>query len=505
MTMPLRSLAHRAQDGPHGDLEALLVRMAQRNYPESMPVLASYWLKTVYAAGHKRSWWKELNGLFKRTLEQPEWTGTAREALQDIQTWIEQAVIHGDRIPTPAARQDETTRRNRMREGAAAYACRLLNQSLSAEISWILVNESDSAAFSQESGIPVLATAKALERLLVRERFSQEALEALLQCELSPRDAYPGDIEIMRDVVLALLGRVWAPVASAMPAIVLAAESPLPANYPDLVRQAVLLAGQGTPELHVPLGSEQALAILQGEKVRVGSILVTMDGRWWEAETLESGDQYSVVYKPGGVLRIDNTADHARLHVPWPDTQLRWSGGVHFGVPFEIFGREWNARSWETDGERTWLHLMFSRTLPIVESLPSAEQAERHSRPAMVDMAWAALENAIAAGISQRSMEPIDQLRRSEMIPLGRAIYGLAESVMNPWLPKGERIRTQLRAIRYLEAEGSLQYGRVPWRILPPLVQKEFLRKRSDSTLRDLLRAVFDDLPGSLSGTSQAA
>ena len=35
---------------PETEVEALLARMRQRLYPETIPVLASYWLKTVYAA-----------------------------------------------------------------------------------------------------------------------------------------------------------------------------------------------------------------------------------------------------------------------------------------------------------------------------------------------------------------------------------------------------------------------------------------------------------------------
>ena len=50
------------------DLEALLARMHQRLYPETIPVLASYWLKTVYASGYELRWWQELNGLLKRSL-----------------------------------------------------------------------------------------------------------------------------------------------------------------------------------------------------------------------------------------------------------------------------------------------------------------------------------------------------------------------------------------------------------------------------------------------------
>jgi hypothetical protein len=55
---------------PQSEVDALLTRMRQRLYPETIPVLASYWLKTVYAAGHERAWWKELNDLLRQVLRE---------------------------------------------------------------------------------------------------------------------------------------------------------------------------------------------------------------------------------------------------------------------------------------------------------------------------------------------------------------------------------------------------------------------------------------------------
>ena len=120
----------------------------------------------------------------------------------------------------------------------------------------------------------------------------------------------------------------------------------------------------------MPIGAAQASEILKGDPVRIASVIVTMDGRCWMSESLQSGEQHSVIYKPWGRLRIDLSADHAKLVVPWPDPQLHWPGTVHFRDPFEIFGREWHESSWEMDGESAWLHLVFSRTLPIAEIQP---------------------------------------------------------------------------------------------------------------------------------------
>ena len=479
------------------DLEALLVRMRHRLYPETIPVLASYWLKSVYACGHKRGWWRELSELLEQALREEFLNSPAREALIEIQTWIQRNILLNGKMPGPVPQRLQPFRSSLRPERLAPYIGRLLNQWLSGEIARLLVDESESAIPS-EDGIPVLAVGRALERLLVRERLSPGSLEMLLQPELlSPEYVYPADAEILRDVVLALLGRTQAPKPLVMPATVLsvAAGSSLPANYREAVHNASYIQRQESEQIRVPIAAAEALEILQGDPVRIGSIIVTMDGRWWESETLESGDQYSVVYKPGGRLRIDYSGDHAKLDVPCPNTRLDWSGVVRFQDPFEIFGREWKVSSWETEGDRSWLHLVFSRALPIAEIAPTADSCFRRSRPASVDMAWAALENALAAAMFEKSREPIEQLRRSEFIPLGRAIYGLAESMKDRRLLTHETIEMQLRGIQYLQSEVSLQNGRVPWRILPARIQEGFLKRRSEPVFAELLRQVFDELP----------
>jgi hypothetical protein len=286
--------------------------------------------------------------------------------------------------------------------------------------------------------------------------------------------------------------------------LAVATGSPLPRDYRDDVRRASFVQVREGQEVHVPIAAAEALEILKGDPVRIASILVTMDGRWWESENLQSGEQYSVVYKPGGRLRIDYSSDHSRLDVPWPQTRLHWSGDVHFPDSFEIFGREWDASSWETDGERTWLHLVFSRVIPIAEIPQPAVAALRRSRPAFIDMAWAAMANALAAAISEKSLEPIEQLHRSDFIPLGRAVFGLVESLKNRRQPSRETLETQLRAIRYLEAEVSQVYGRVPWRILPAPVQSTFLKSHPDPALVELFDEAFDGFPDALP-PSQAA
>ena len=488
---------------PHSDFEALLVRMRGRLYPETIPVLASCWLKTVYLAGHERRWWKELNELLEQALREPQLDATSQGCLNDIQTWINQSGILTGKLPAVLPPRREPHRANLRSDRLAPYITRLLNEWLAAEVAALLVNETE-ASLLPEEGVPALATGRALERLLVRERLSPETLEMLLQPGiLSPKFVYPADAEMLVDVVLSLLGRTWAPALPVMPAtfLVAPADTPLPPDYAELVRRASLVERESGEEIHVPLPAEHALKILNGDPVRIASLILTMDGRCWESESLQSGEQHWVVYKPGARLQIDYTADHARLALPWPAAEMHWNGPVRLQDPIEIFGREWQTSSWETNGRQTRLNLVFFRVLPIAEIEPAAETALRRSRPASVDMAWAALENALAASFFQESTNPIEQLRRGDFIPVARAICGLMEAVKHGRLLKREAIETQLRAIRYLQSEVSLEYGRVPWRILPAPVREPFLKLRLDAALLDLLNEVFDGLPESISRT----
>jgi hypothetical protein len=72
---------------------------------------------------------------------------------------------------------------------------------------------------------------------------------------------------------------------------------------------------------------------------------------------------------------------------------------------------------------------------------------------------------------------------------------------MPPFKP-ASTLETQLRAIRYLQAQVSIEYGQVPWRILPVPAQTMFLKKRPDAGLLQLLNQVFDGLSEALSETT---
>ena len=200
---------------------------------------------------------------------------------------------------------------------------------------------SNASTLPREGGIPPLLIGRALEGLLVRERLSPRALEMLLQPEpFSPRSIYPADAEILQDVILFLLGWAWAPARSVMPAILLwvAPDSLLPANYGEALLRAFLVPQPGE-EVRVPIAPAQALEIRKDEPVRIGSVIVTMDGRWWEAIRLQSREPPSVVYRPMGRLRLDYVADGVRLRVPWREIQLSRIDCTPTPDTFEIFGR----------------------------------------------------------------------------------------------------------------------------------------------------------------------
>jgi len=306
------------------DLEALLARMRQRLYLETLPVLTSYWLKTVFASGYGRRQWKELTNLLKRALGEQLLDGPSRQAIGDLQTWIQQSFLLARQPRQPKLSRSERICATLSSDLLKPYISRLLNEWLPAEVARLFVNE-DASSLPIDGGIPALVIGRALEDLLVREGLSPRALEMLLQPEpFSPRSVYTAEAEILQDVILSLLGRVWAPPRSVMPATLLcvAPDSLLPENYGEAVDDALFAPQPEGEEVHVPISPAQALKIPKDEPARIGSVVVTMDGRWWEAVLLQGGNLPSVVYRPKGRLRLDYAADHVRLRVPWPQPPL---------------------------------------------------------------------------------------------------------------------------------------------------------------------------------------
>jgi hypothetical protein len=111
-------------------------------------------------------------------------------------------------------------------------------------------------------------------------------------------------------------------------------------------------------------------------------------------------------------------------------------------------------------------------------------------------MAWTALENALAESITNGTMDRVEQMRREELIGLGRALYTFCESVMDRRTRNVETLATRLRAIAYHAAEIEPTFGKSPWRVVPEPVRKIVLRHKLYAALAEPLQQVFDGMPG---------
>jgi hypothetical protein len=485
----------RKLSGPAQALEDLLTRIHMRQYPDTIPVLASYWLKTVYSAGHNLPWWSELSTGIGRALAERGLDGIAAESLKNVQSWIKQDVLRKHRAPQARARLAPPFRPELTESQAAGYICRLLNEWLPGEVAQLLTNDMEHLQ-PDDDGMPCLAVGKAVERLVYREHFSPETLERLLQAGVV--HAYPGHVEILRDIVLALLGRTSAPAAPVLPAtpLVIAGGPGLPADIAEAVKRAFLVARGDDQELHVPLAEAQALELLKrNDPVRIRSIVVTTDGRWWQSERLQGGAESALIYRAGDRLRIDFTSEHAKLTVPWPDSEAYWHGDVRLPEHVQVFGREWRGIAWERTAERAWLRLEFVRVLRMRDTDEEANTWGPRLQPASVEMAWSEVEQALTSALSRRSTAAIDQLRREDLIPLAHAILRLVESVVRPSQQMREEVERALLSVRYHHGAIAPVYGRIPWRVLPAAAADVFRRRRLDTPLEDVLHQTFEDAP----------
>ena len=475
----------RTVSGPAGDLNALLDRMNHRLYPESLPVLASWWLKTICFSGHNQIWWSELDTVIGKVLRRQSLDATATETIRHIQTWVRQAILSHHKTPHVQPLVQPPFRPDLTPDQALPYLCRVLNEWLPGEVARLITTEAGFAE-SEEPGIPALTIARALEQLIIREHFSPASLELLLATAWSsPKYAYPADLEILCDVVLALLGRTVASAPPILPATLLGGA------FADAVDRAMLVRTQEGEELQVQLDEADAREVLQHDPVRIGSVLVTMDGRWWQSARLQSGPDTVVAYRPGGRLRIDFTAEHARIVAPWPFAETRWPGAVHLPAHIALFGREWRGRAWERSSDRTWLHLEFAGALTLSDAPGGGTSRPYRLAPASVELAWSEVERALATGVS----ESIDQLHREDLIPLAHALERLVNCLRRPWPSSPRDFERSLASVRYLHGSVASVYGRIPWRVLSARVRAALLKKSGEAELADLFGESFEGPP----------
>jgi hypothetical protein len=264
-------------------------------------------------------------------------------------------------------------------------------------------------------------------------------------------------------------------------------------DYADAVAHATITGSGDGEQLEVPITPSQSRALLSRDGFRVASIVVTMDGWWWQARNLKGGEQNTIVYRAGGHLRIDFSGEEATLRVPWLEHRVSWSGPVRFPT-VELFGREWRTIQWDQDREQTWLALASPASLPVARLAPGVETSLRRCRPAFVDITWTAMESALSLALAEGDGNAVEQLRRDEVIPLGRSLVALAQTMETPDRT-AEAVEGRLVAVAFHASALEAVYGKVPWRILPKRVRNPLLGRGLYPLLEERLRAVFDDVP----------
>jgi hypothetical protein len=137
------------------DREALLARMRQRRYPETLPVLAYHWLKTLRESGYGRRQWKKLSRLLRRTIGEQLADSPSHKALVSIQTRIQQTIFSRRQSSRPKVPRSEHICGTLSSDLLAPYVRRLLNEWLPAEAARLLVNGNGSTP-PPDGGIPAL-------------------------------------------------------------------------------------------------------------------------------------------------------------------------------------------------------------------------------------------------------------------------------------------------------------------------------------------------------------
>src|SRR5258708_4457235 len=125
---------------PDAAVDTLLLRVRQRWYPETLPVLASCWLKTICSSGHNRPWWVLLNESLDRRLHDERLETLSRDVLLSVRSWTERAALNGAEVPS-TQQQIEPPFRPIPPERLAPYIGRLLNEWLPAQVASLLIEE----------------------------------------------------------------------------------------------------------------------------------------------------------------------------------------------------------------------------------------------------------------------------------------------------------------------------------------------------------------------------
>lgn len=458
-------------------MPGLIARLRRQLYPETARVAGYYWLRTVYESGYGPLEWLALNAALERELAAPEFHIAA--TLSEMRECLQAELLHRTSVPAaPAAFRSRQSRPPLPDRELRIYFIKLLNEWLPRELASRLLESGEGENTGDRAGIPALEAARTMEALIVRDRVSTEDFDAVLDDGFfSPASVYPGDYELLRDVVLCLTGRMDSPPLPILPAVPVWAHTagPASATRPEAFRYV-----SGSGEIELAIGPEAVARILGESPVRLPSCLATMDGRWWHSDFVTAGASSAIIYRPHGRVVLDYSHDHVRFRAPWPDRMSAWHGPLALPT-LELFGRRWTPRRFEQDSAGAAIEFECAGILPVRLT---------RTRPASVDMAWDAVATAVADSMAKRTADPIDALRNEDLIPVARAIWLLAECARNPRAHSD--LTRRFNAVRFHLAALDGGYGRIPSSVVP---------RRVRFTIAGIEGAasVFDSAPGATS------
>jgi hypothetical protein len=290
--------------------------------------------------------------------------------------------------------------------------------------------------------------------------------------------------------MLFLLGRTEAPADEALPAALVwvSPEACFHSDYADAFADAEISVTAAGERLAVPISTAQMEDILRTHPFRLTSLAVTMDGRFWASQALATIDRNLVQYRPIGRVRVDSSTGGPRVILGWPESKLSWNGHVALPAGLEFFGRRWRTSRSELTAQSTYVELVSTGPLPV-------GAVGKRCRPASVEIAWTALQDALEESVAAKNCEPIEKLRNDELVPLGRALYALTECLTHRRLRKGDAIPARMSAVSYHATALRPAYGPIPCRVLPASIREMLLERRVYSQVSGLLHEIFEGLP----------
>ena len=373
-----------------GDVRALSDRVRRRNYPDTMLVGVFYWLlslRETYSDEH----WPVLTREIQKTLAAEAGLASGeRRAFERVLEWIQcsgpsktKSVRRENLVPPftseHLAPPDFVTQ---------AFLERLLNEWLRERLlekygtrvippDWSVESWYEEIAICLEeilkpmASFPDVATVQGFDRLrgvpptpaedILRWRRKRQAmLESLVRVSLNDAGAVdPKEREILSDVVLYLLG-VTAPPPPSEPGYAWLFPSPLGANLPpDLAQQVceypLPAAYTTSPALFIPIRRWRLLDPL-GDRMRplcIQSILLTPDGRVWEAQQFEqeAGSPPGVIYHAFGKVNVEPAAQGFSLRVPMSSWPSEISPESTEQMTLDLYHRHWRVKQIEASAD----------------------------------------------------------------------------------------------------------------------------------------------------------